>query len=94
MIGIARLARRSLSAALFLICIDFAAMPVHAQLAPSQPIKIMVSCRRAVSAILPPASSRKGSAKTGTRRSLKTALAATASSPPTRSQNRGRTATP
>src|SRR5262245_61050954 len=42
MIGIARLARRSLSAALFVICIDFAAMPVHAQLAPSQSIKIVV----------------------------------------------------
>src|SRR5262249_8868900 len=34
--------RRRLSAALFVICIDFAAMPVHAQLAPSQPIKIIV----------------------------------------------------
>jgi hypothetical protein len=42
MIGIARLTRRRLSAALFVICIDFAAMPVHAQLAPSQPIKIIV----------------------------------------------------
>ncbi len=42
MIGIARLRRRGLSAALFAICIDFAAMPVHAQLAPSQPIKIVV----------------------------------------------------
>src|SRR6516164_5900624 len=36
------LTRRRLSAALFVICIDFAAMPVHAQLAPSQPIKIIV----------------------------------------------------
>ncbi len=42
MIGIAWLRRRGLSAALFVICIDFAAMPVHAQLAPSQPIKIVV----------------------------------------------------
>ena len=42
MIGIARLTRRRLSAALFVICIDFAAMPVHTQLAPSQPIKIVV----------------------------------------------------
>src|SRR5215472_5400833 len=42
MIGIARVTRRRLSGALLVICIDFAAMPVHAQLAPSQPIKIIV----------------------------------------------------
>ena len=42
MIGIARLTRRGLAAALLVIGIDFAAMPVRAQLAPSQPIKIIV----------------------------------------------------
>src|SRR5215470_14116748 len=42
MIGIARLTRRGLTAALLVIGIDFAAMPVRAQLAPSQPIKIVV----------------------------------------------------
>src|SRR5262249_61062097 len=42
MIGIARLTRRDLTAALLVIGIDFAATPVHAQLAPSQPIKIIV----------------------------------------------------
>ena len=40
MIGIARLTR--LIASLLVIGITFAAMPVHAQLAPSQPIKIVV----------------------------------------------------
>src|SRR5262249_17648699 len=42
MIGIARLTRRGLAAALLVIGIDFAAMPVCAQLAASQPIKIIV----------------------------------------------------
>jgi tripartite-type tricarboxylate transporter receptor subunit TctC len=42
MIGIARLTRRGLTAVLLVIGIDFAATPVHAQLAPSQPIKIVV----------------------------------------------------
>lgn len=42
MIGIARLTRRGLTAPLLVIGIAFAAMPVHAQLAPSQPIKIVV----------------------------------------------------
>jgi tripartite-type tricarboxylate transporter receptor subunit TctC len=42
MIGIARLTRRGLIAPLLVIGIAFAAMPVHAQLAPSQPIKIVV----------------------------------------------------
>ena len=93
MIGIARLTRRRLSAALFVICIDFAAMPVHAQLAPSQPIKIVVGVPAGGLGDLA-ARILEGSAKTGTRQSLKTASAATASSPPTRSQNRGRTATP
>src|SRR5262245_64331091 len=41
MIGIARLSRRCL-AALLVICMDFAAAPMQAQLAPSQPIKIVV----------------------------------------------------
>jgi tripartite-type tricarboxylate transporter receptor subunit TctC len=42
MIGIARLTRRGLAAVLLVIGIDFAGTPVHAQLAPSQPIKIVV----------------------------------------------------
>src|SRR5262249_61276919 len=42
MVGIARLTRHGLGAALLVLCIDFAAAPVQAQLAPSQPIKIVV----------------------------------------------------
>ena len=42
MIRIADLTRRCLGAALLVLGIDFAAMPVQAQLAPSQPIKIVV----------------------------------------------------
>src|SRR6516165_9393694 len=42
MIRIADLTRRCLGAALLVLDIDFAAMPVQAQLAPSQPIKIVV----------------------------------------------------
>lgn len=42
MIGVARRTRRGLGAALLVIGIDFAAMTVQAQLAPSQPIKIVV----------------------------------------------------
>ena len=42
MIRIAGLTRRCLGAALLVLGIDFAAMPVQAQLAPSQPIKIIV----------------------------------------------------
>src|SRR5258708_8374040 len=42
MIGIAQLTRRGLTAALLVIGITLQAMPVHAQLAPWQPIKIVV----------------------------------------------------
>jgi tripartite-type tricarboxylate transporter receptor subunit TctC len=42
MIGISGLRRRGLGAALLVFCIDFAATPMQAQLAPSQPIKIVV----------------------------------------------------
>src|SRR6201987_4069039 len=42
MIGIARLTRRGLIAPLLVIGIAFAAMPAHAQLPQSQPIKIVV----------------------------------------------------
>src|ERR1700741_2699987 len=42
MIGISGLRRRGLGAALLVFCIDFAAAPMQAQLAPSQPIKIVV----------------------------------------------------
>src|SRR5262245_21547077 len=42
MVGIACLTRHGLGAALLVLCIEFAAAPVQAQLAPSQPIKIIV----------------------------------------------------
>jgi hypothetical protein len=42
MIGIARLTRHPFGAALLVLGIDFAAAPVQAQLASSQPIKIVV----------------------------------------------------
>src|SRR5258708_35840445 len=42
MMGIAQFTRRGLTAALLVIGITFAAMPVQAQVAPPQPIKIVV----------------------------------------------------
>lgn len=94
MIRIARLTRCGLTAALLVIGIDFAAMPVRAQLAPSQPIKIIVGVPAGGLGDLAARILAQRLSENGHPATLKTASAATASSPLTRSQNRGRTATP
>ena len=90
MIAIPRLSRRKFSVALLVVSICLAAGSVRAQLAPSQPIKIVVGVPAGGLGDLAARVLAQDSTRTDTRRSLKTALVGTGSLRPTRSLNHGR----
>ena len=93
MIGIPRPFRRGLWVVALAAPICLAAASARAQLAPSQPIKIVVGVPAGGLGDLAARILAQRLSESDTRRSLKTALAATGSLRPTRSQDRGPTAT-